>query len=93
MTVHDDLAEKLAKKFHTEYKSNKGIDIVTPSRVIEVETKKGGVPQGIKQVIHSDKARYLAVNKMNLDAAINQTKGTGIGVMIGTRIVKKAGRN
>jgi hypothetical protein len=30
---------------------------------------------------------------MNLNAAVIQTKGTGIGVMLGTRIVKKVGRN
>ena len=34
---HDQIAEKLAKKFGTEYKKHKGIDIVTNDRVIEVE--------------------------------------------------------
>jgi hypothetical protein len=92
-TIHDKIAEKLAKKFGTEYKSDKGIDIVTKNRVIEVETKKDSLYQGIKQVQNSQKARYLAVNKINLKNALEATEGTGIGVMGPTgRIIKKAGR-
>jgi len=91
---HDLIAEFLARKFNTEYKSDKGIDLVLPNRVIEVETKKAGIQEGIKQVKRSEKARYLAVNKINVDNAISATQGTGIGVMnqIG-RIVKKASRS
>lgn len=93
MTIHDDIANKLARKFHTEYKSDKGVDLVTPTRVIEVETKSGGIRQGIQQVAHSSKARYLAVNKINEAHALEQTKGTGIGVLSNTgRIIKRAGR-
>jgi hypothetical protein len=91
--IHDQIANKLAKKFGTDYKSDKGIDLVLPNRVIEVETKKAGIEQGIKQVEKSDRARYLAVNKINVDNALSATQGTGIGVMNQTgRIVKKAGR-
>lgn len=90
---HDEIAEKLAKKFGTEYKKNKGIDIVTKDRVIEVETKKNALSQGIKQVQSSSKARYLAVNKTSIKNALKATKGTGIGVMRPTgKIVKRAGR-
>ena len=39
---HDQIAKNLATKFGTKYKSNKGIDLVLPNRVIEVETKKAG---------------------------------------------------
>lgn len=93
MTKHDEIAEKLAKKFHTEYKPNKGIDLVTVDRVVEIETKKEGIYQGIKQVEKSSKARYLAVNKINIDNALEATQGTGIGVMGETgMIIKKAGR-
>ena len=92
-SVHDQIASKLASKFGTEYKSDKGIDLVLSNRVIEVETKKAGIEQGIKQVEKSDKARYLAVNKINVNNALSATQGTGIGVMNQTgRIVKKAGR-
>lgn len=92
-SVHDQIAGKLAKKFGTEYKSHKGIDIVTKNKVIEVETKHNSFTQGISQVVHSPKARYLAVNKINVNNALDVTKGTGIGVMSGTgRIIKRAGR-
>jgi len=93
MSKHDEIANKLAKKFNTEYKSDKGIDLVTPEKVIEVETKKSSLSQGISQVIKSQKARYLAVNKININNALEATKNTGIGVMNETgRIMKKASR-
>ena len=93
MSKHDEIANKLAKKFNTEYKSDKGIDLVTPEKVIEVETKKSSLSQGISQVIKSQKARYLAVNKININNALDATKNTGIGVMNETgRIMKKASR-
>ncbi len=93
MTKHDEIANRLAKKLKTKYKSNKGIDLVIKDKVIEVETKKSGIYQGIKQVEKSSKARYLAVNKVNVKNAINATRGTGIGIMgeMGS-IVKKASR-
>jgi hypothetical protein len=93
MTKHDEIAEKLAKKFNTEYKANKGIDIVTTNRVIEIETKKEGLLQGIKQIEKSSKARYLAVNQMNIKNAIEATKNSGIGIMDDKgKIIKKASR-
>jgi len=93
MTKHDEIANKLAKKFKTEYKSDKGIDLVLPNKVIEVETKKEGLYQGIKQVEKSPKPRYLAVNKINIKNAIKATANTGIGVMKDSgSIVKKASR-
>ncbi len=93
ISIHDQIANKLARKFGANYKSDEGIDLVLPNRVIEVETQKAGIEQGIKQVEKSDKARYLAVNKINVNNALSATQGTGIGVMNQTgRIVKKAGR-
>lgn len=90
---HDQIAEGLAKRFKTEYKKNKGIDIVTKDRVIEVETKNNALSQGVKQVQKSSSARYLAVNKINIKNALKTTKGSGIGVMSSTgRIIKRAGR-
>jgi len=93
MSKHDDIAKNLAKKFGTEYKSRKGIDIVTKDRVIEVETKKESIRQGIKQVEKSSKARYLAVDNQNVQNAIEATKDSGIGVMDDKgKILKKASR-
>ena len=36
---HDKISENLAKRFGGEYKKQKGIDIVTRDRVIEVEPR------------------------------------------------------
>lgn len=93
MTIHDEIAKKMAKKLKIEYKSDRGIDLVTSNQVIEIETKKSGISQGIKQVEKSPKARYLAVNKININNALEATKGTGIGVMNEKgKIIKKASR-
>ena len=93
MSKHDEIAQNLAKKFRTEYKSQKGIDLVLPDRVIEVEAKKAGIPQGIKQVEKSAKARYLAVDDSNINNVLKATKGTGIGVMDERgKIIKRASR-
>jgi hypothetical protein len=93
MSKHDEIAKKLAKKFNTEYKSDKGVDLVTPDKVIEVETKKSSLLQGISQAVKSQKARYLAVNKINVNNALEATKNTGVGAMNKTgRIIKKASR-
>ena len=90
---HDQIADKLATKFNTKYKSQKGIDLVTPTRVIEVESQKGTLRQGINQVVRSPKARYLAVPNSVVKDAVEATKGTGIGVMNESGgIVKRASR-
>jgi len=92
-SLHDQIAEKLATKFDTEYKSDKGVDLVTKTRVVEVETHKSTLDQGIDQISRSSKARYLAVPESLVKEAKEKTEGTGIGVMSGTgRIMKKASR-
>jgi len=92
-SLHDQIAENLAKKFGTEYKKHKGIDIVIKDKVIEVETTKEGIYQGINQIKRSPKARYIAVDDKNIQNALDATKGTGIGVMDSEgRIIKRAGR-
>lgn len=94
-SLHNKIAEKLAKKFDTEYKSDEGIDIVDKKRkrVIEVETKEESLYQGIDQVKRSPMARYLAVQKRLIKKAIEVTENTGIGVMSETgKIFKKASR-
>jgi len=90
---YDKITESLVMKFKTNYKKHKGIDIVTNNRIIEVETSKSGIYQGINQVKKSSKARYIAVNDRNIQNALNATKGTGIEVMDEKgKIVKRAGR-
>ena len=90
---HDKIAERLAGRFNVPYKFDKGIDLVTPRRVVEVEVHEEGLDQGINQVVRSAKARYLAVPRDIEKAALEKTKGTGVGVMRETgSLVKKAGR-
>ena len=78
---HDQIAENLAKEFGVEYKKHQGIDIVTKKRVIEVETTKEGIYQGINQIKRSPKTRYIAVDEKNIQNALEAIEGTGIGVM------------
>jgi len=78
---HDQIAENLAKKFGTEYKKHQGIDIVTKKRVIEVETTKEGIYQGINQIKRSQKPRYMAVNERNIQSALDVIGGVEPGVM------------
>lgn len=93
MSKHDEIANRLAKKFNAEYKSDKGIDLVKPNRVIEVEVHKSTLDQGIRQVVHSSKPRYLAVPKLIQKETLYRTKGTGIGVMSEYgKIIKRASR-
>ena len=89
---HDQIAENLAKKFGTEYKKHQGIDIVTKKRVIEVETTKEGIYQGINQIKRSPKTRYIAVDEKNIQNALDTTEGTGIGVMDKNGRIIKAGK-
>jgi len=90
---HDQIAENLAKKFGTEYKKHQWIDIVTKKRVIEVETTKEGIYQGINQIKRSQKPRYMAMEGKNIQNALEATEGTGIGVMDENgRILKRARR-
>ena len=73
---HDQIAEGLAKKFGTEYKEHKGIDIVTKDRVIEVEVTKNGIYQGFDKVKRSSKARYFVVNDSNIQNVLDGTSVT-----------------
>lgn len=90
---HDQIAERLANKFNTEYKSDIGIDLVTKNRVIEVETKLSGLDQGIGQIEHSSKARYLAVSNSIKRKTLEEVCSTGIGIMNERgKIIKRASR-
>ena len=78
---HDQIAENLAKEFGAEYKKHQGIDIVTKKRVIEVETTKEGIYQGINQIKRSQKPRYMAVDGKNIQSALDVIGGVEPGVM------------
>ena len=78
---HKDASNRIAKKNNATYNNSKGVDIVTPSRAIEVETEST-VQSGIKQLQGHKKPAYIAgANQKAVDKAIEATKGTTIGVM------------
>jgi len=54
---HEQIAEKLAKKFGVKYKKHKGVDIVTKNKVIEVETTKNGIYRGCSKSCFCDDIR------------------------------------
>src|SRR6266571_469983 len=81
VTKHDRIANEIADKKGTVYHSDRGVDIRTPSQVIEVEVDPAKFKEGVKQLQGSDKPRYLAVPNELVSEAIDYTKGTGVGVM------------
>ena len=91
---HEDIAKKLAKKLNGNYDAQKGVDIKTKDKAIEVEVLPTTIDQGLSQLRRSRKEKkYLAVPPELKDLAIEKTQGTGIGVMLpSTRIVKKPRR-
>jgi hypothetical protein len=72
VTKHDRIAKEIAEKKGTEYHSDKGVDIRTPSQVIEVEVDPATFKEGVRQLRGSSKARYLAVpNEHVEDGAVD----------------------
>lgn len=90
---HDQIAEAIARKLRAPYNPAKGADVVSPERVVEVETQVAGLKRGIQQVQGHQQFRYLGVPNRIVRAAIEKTKGTKIGVMNQRgQIVKRAQR-
>ena len=80
-TKHDRIAKAIAKKKGTVYHSDSGVDVRTPTQVIEVEVDSATFSHGIRQLQGSQKSRYLAVPNGLVKDAIERTQGTGVGVM------------
>ena len=89
---HDRIARRIARKLNGDYNSVKGPDIVTPNRVVEVGMDPGMVSEEMKQVARFNKPRYVAGPKRFVNAALESTKGTGIGVMDEKGNIVKRGR-
>jgi len=91
ITKHDKIAKEIATKKETEYHSDKGIDIKTPTQVIEVEVGPEKFKEGVKQLQGTNKIRYLAVPNKLVKDAIEYTKDTGVGVMNEHGKIRKRG--
>ena len=78
---HRQTAERIAAKKRTSYNPDKGVDIVTPTQAIEVETSET-VRGGIRQLQGHRRSAYIAgVDKAAVEAALDVTEGTTVGVM------------
>lgn len=90
---HKATANRIAKKYRTEYQAQEGVDVVTKNIAVEVETP-GGVADGIRQLQGHRKRAYIAgTNQTAVEEALELTEGTTIGVMDNQgRIVKRSTR-
>jgi len=89
---HDRIAEKLAKKFGTEYNKGKGPD-VKGKTVVEVAIHESDLHSSIKQLKGFRKLKYLATIPKLVKKAKEITKGTKVGVMGPTGIIKKRAKS
>lgn len=90
---HKTASNRIAKKYNTKYNSGKGVDVVSPKIVVEVETDKT-VSSGLRQLQGHKKRAYIAgTNQAAVNKALAATKGKTIGVMNNRgEIVKRSTR-
>ena len=78
---HKAAANRIAKKYGTEYNDGKGVDIKSERATIEVENPKT-VSEAPGQLHgHRGPAYIAGTNKEAVDKALEVTNGTTIGVM------------
>lgn len=78
---HKTTANRIAKKYGTEYNDGKGVDIKSKKATIEIETAKT-VAEALGQLRgHRGPAYIAGTNKEATDKALEVTNGTTIGVM------------
>lgn len=81
LSLHDQTAIRIARKEGVEYNRGPGPDIITPRRVIEVETRYT-VRDGLQQLQGFQKPVYIAGADQEATAkAVDVTAGTTVGVM------------
>ncbi len=90
---HKETSMRIAEKYNADYNSKKGVDIVTNSKAIEVETENT-VNSALRQLQGHRKPSYIAgTNRKAVEAALKVTQGTTIGVMDNKgNIVKSSSR-
>ncbi len=78
---HKTTANRIAKKFKTDYNSGEGVDIRSKRGNVEVETPET-VSDAPGQLRGNRGPSYIAgTNKAAVDKALDVAKGTTIGVM------------
>lgn len=90
---HKTTANRIAKKFNTDYNNGDGVDIKSKRATVEVETPEtvSDAPGQLRG--HRGPAYIAGTNKAAVEKALEVTEGTTIGVMDSQgRIVKKSTR-
>ncbi|HSW90030.1 MAG TPA: hypothetical protein VLH19_04120 [Patescibacteria group bacterium] len=87
---HKQIATRIASIKGTEYHSDKGVDVRTPTQAIEIEVDKAAFGHAKQQLAGSTRAPYLAVPKLLVKDALEALSGTRFGVMDeNARIIKR----
>ena len=78
---HKTTANRIAKKYNTDYNDSKGVDVKSPRATIEIETIDT-VNDALGQLRgHKGPAYIAGTNAEAVQKAIEVTKDTTIGVM------------
>ena len=90
---HKITANRIARKFKTDYNSGEGVDIKSKRATVEVETAES-VSDAPGQLRGHRGPSYIAgTNKAAVEKALEVTKGTTIGVMDNQgKVLKKSTR-
>lgn len=78
---HKTTANRLAKKFKTDYNTDKGADIQTADIAVEVETPETATDASRQLQGHKKPVYIAGTNKEAVEKALEATRGTTIGVM------------
>jgi len=90
---HKTTANRIAKKFHTEYNAGEGVDIKSTQATVEVESSET-VAEAPTQLRGYRGPVYIAgTNNDAVEKALEVTKGTTIGVMDNTgKVIRRSTR-
>lgn len=78
---HQETARRIAQKYGTKYNDGKGVDIKSSRATIEVETADTVAEAPGQLRGHRGPVYVAGANKKAVDAALDVTDGTAIGVM------------
>ena len=90
---HKIAANRIAKKFKSEYNDGKGVDIKSPKATVEVETLEtvSDAPSQLRG--HRGPAYIAGTNQKAVEKALEVTKDTTIGVMNNQgKVIKRSTR-
>lgn len=89
---HDEIANRLAKKFRTRHR-RKGGDIVSKDKAVEVAVTRGDMHASVGQLKRSRaRKKYMAVPAPMIPDARRLLKGSGIGIMNARGRIRKRSR-